>query len=228
MKKWLIAGIIMISVFSSALAEVGFKGRPITNNLSMPTGYTLNQGEFLVGIGPVGFGITDNFQASTNVLLWLLQIYNADLKMSFMKTKKSCLGVGIGFDSFNLEVFDEETGFTSISPYVTYSTKVGPKTLLHIGAQYSIISGDSDIEDADAASTSEGTSISAGVEHDISIKTKFLAEAGYDITFEGFRTGLGFLWGWEKFRLKLGLTYSKYGDFSFTWPVIGLWWRFDG
>ena len=228
MKKWLIAGTIMICLVSSSFAEVGFRGRPITNNLSMATGYTLHQGEFLVGIGPVGFGITDNFQASTNVLLWLLQIYNADIKMSLMQTKKSSLGIGIDFSNFNLEVFDTETGFTSFSPYVTYSTRVGPKTLMHIGGQYSIFSGNSNIEDADATSTSEGTSISAGVEHDISIKTKFLAEAGYDITFKGFRTGLGFLWGWEKFRLKLGLTYSQYGDFSFTWPVIGLWWRFAG
>ncbi len=101
---------------------------------------------------------------------------------------------------------------------------------MHLQAQYSYFSGESDIEDAEAKSTSAGTSVSAGLEYSFSQKTKFLAEGGYDVTFEGFRLGGGVLFGWEKFRLKLGVGYYNPEGVNegFTLPVIGLWWRFVG
>jgi hypothetical protein len=69
-----------------------------------------------------------------------------------------------------------------------------------------------------------------GFDHDISYKTKLLAEYGYDFTFKGMRYGGGVLFGWENFRLKMGVSYfgpanSRNG---YTWPIIGLWWRFKG
>ena len=231
MKKMAIVSLIIVCTTTGAFAEVGFNGRPITNNLSMPTGYTLNQGEFTIGIGPVGFGITDNIQASTNVLLWIFQVYNVNVKFSAIKSEKSALGIGLSLYNLNLTVDDEDIDFTAFSPYISYSNSIGPKTMLHVSAKYSSFAAkaDTDVEDAEAEASSEGTSMAVGVEHSISHKTKFLFEGGYDLTFEGFRTGLGFLWGWEKFRLKLGVSYYKpEGTNGFTFPNIGLWWRFQG
>ena len=51
------------------MAQPGFADRPITNNAFAPTGYSLHRGEFTVGIGPVAFGVTENVQVGTNVLL---------------------------------------------------------------------------------------------------------------------------------------------------------------
>lgn len=229
LKKSALFIIIMNLVVFNAFGEVGFTGRPITNNLAMSTGYTLHKSEFQVGIGSIGYGISENVQLGTNILLFLFQVPNAQLKISFNKSTTSAFAAGLNFFTFKLDVFDESTGFTSISPYLVYSTKMGDKTMLHLGAQYSIFSSDEDIEDADLNATTEGTSISAGLEYSISHKTKFLGEGGYDITFEGLRMGGAFLWGWEKFRLKLGVNYFKPKGFnSFTLPVIGLWWRFAG
>ena len=229
MKKILIVGLLYIFVSSSTLAQVGFQGRPIINNVQMPTGYMLNRGEFIVGIGSIGFGITDNVQVGTNLLLFLFQVYNANLKISFIKTESMAFGAGVDLHSFNLDVFDVETGFTSISPYVAFSTKMGDNTLLHLGGQYSVFSGDAEVDDAEASATSRGTSVSLGIDHSFSHKTKFLAEGGYDVTFKGLRLGGAVLFGWEKFRLKLGVNYFKPKDMSgFTFPVIGIWWRFKG
>ena len=72
MKRALIV-VLLLAFTTTAFAEVGFEGRPITNNLWAPTGYTLNSGEFLVGLGPIGFGISDNIQVGTNILLFLFQ-----------------------------------------------------------------------------------------------------------------------------------------------------------
>ncbi len=60
-------------------------------------------------------------------------------------------------------------------------------------------------------------------------KQNFLADIGYDATFEGLRLGGGVLFGWTKFRLKLGVAYfNPAGSGDFTLPQIGLWWRFRG
>lgn len=230
MKKWLAATLILILSTSGAMAQTGFEGRPITNNLMMPTGYTLNRGEFMIGLGTVGFGVSDNVQVGTNLLLFLFQVYNVNVKVSLLKNDQSAFAIGLDVGSFNLSVFDEdETSFTSISPFAVYTTNMGENTKLHIGGQYSSFSGDEDIEDAEVESSSSGTSVFVGIENSFSNKTKFLAEGGYDITFEGFRFGGGVLFGWEKFRLKLGVNYFKPKDSEgFTFPVIGLWWRFAG
>ncbi len=77
--------------------------------------------------------------------------------------------------------------------------------------------------------SASGTSVSAGLEHSVSNKTKFVGDLGYDIEFEGIRVGGGALWGWDSFRLKLGVQYfAPKGYKGLVLPYIGLWWRFDG
>jgi len=70
----------------------------------------------------------------------------------------------------------------------------------------------------------------AGIEYSISHKTRLLAETGYDLTYRGMRLGGAVLFGWENFRLKLGVSYfaPENSNQSYTLPIIGLWWRFKG
>lgn len=229
MIKKLISGLGLLVFTSSSFPKDGFEGRPITNNTWMPTGYTLHRGEFAIGIGPIGFGITDHVQVGTNILLYLSEAPNGNLKISLIKSSTSAFGVGIDLRHFNLDVFKDERSFTALSPFLAVSNKIGENTLLHLSGQLSFFSSDSDIDDADAESSSSGTSVFAGLEYSFSKKTKFLADVGYDITFEGLRLGGGVLFGWEKFRLKLGGGYfAPEGNDHFTLLVIGLWWRFLG
>ncbi|MCZ7557035.1 MAG: porin family protein [Bacteroidia bacterium] len=229
-----IATLFLLTIFlagsASAQEKTGFAGRPITNNLFAPTGNTLHQGEFTIGIGPVEYGITENVQIGTNLLLFILQYYNADLKVSFINTEERAFAAGVGVGYFNLKVFGADAGFTSFSPYIAYSMPVGPSTRLHLGANYTHFEADVDIDDAEELNAStEGTSVNAGIEHSLSNKTKFVGDLGYDIEFEGVRLGGGVLWGWDSFRLKLGLQYfSPKGYTGYVLPYIGLWWRFDG
>ncbi len=231
MKKIMIL-LLLILFITHLHAEVGFKGRPIITNIGMQTGYTLNKSEFIIGIGSIGFGITDNIQLGTNILWFMLQAYNANLKISLLKTERSAFAAGISYYSFNWTIFDSETSVNSFTPFATYSVSVGEDTKLHLGAQYSFFTTENDdleVEDAEIEQTSQGTSIFTGIEYSMSHKTKFLAEAGYDVTFEGLRIGGAVLFGWTTFRLKLGVNYfSPKGGDSFTWPIIGLWWRFKG
>ncbi len=231
MFKSIVTILVLFFLASSTIAQEGFKDRPITNNLYGPTAYTLNKGEFTVGIGSIGFGITDEVQVGTNILLFLFQISNADVKINFSNSGTTAFGGGVKWYNFDLDVIDLDASFTSISPYIALTNKVGEKTLLHLSGQISFFSGDADIDDAEveAESSSTGTSFTAGLEHSYSNKTKFLFDAGYDMTFEGLKMGGGVLFGWTKFRLKLGISYYKPKDVDdFTFPNVGLWWRFKG
>ncbi|MCB2205215.1 porin family protein [bacterium] len=226
--------IVFLLVFAATSAysqQEGFAGRPITNNLSMPTGNTLHAGEFSIGIGPVEYGISENVQLGTNLLLFLFQVYNADVKVSFVDTEREAFAAGLGVQYFNLNLLsgDNDVSLTSLSPYIVYTMPVGQKTRLHLGANYSYFEADVGVDEVEATASTSGTSVSAGVEHSLSQKTKFVGEAGYDIDFEGLRVGGGVMWGWEVFRLKLGLLYfSPKGIGGLVLPYVGLWWRFDG
>ncbi|MGD2091235.1 MAG: hypothetical protein PVH61_33980 [Candidatus Aminicenantes bacterium] len=229
MKRTVIIASIFIFLCAGTFAKEGFDGRPITNNISMPTGYSVNKGEFLVGLGPIGFGISDRVQVGTNILLFFLQDYNVNLKVSLLKSDSKALAAGVKLHRFDLEVDDTDTGFTTISPFVAFSAKLSRDTTLHLGGQYSYFSGEEDIEDAVATLTSSGSSMQMGIEYTFSNRTKFLAETGYDFTFSGLRLGGAVLFGWKKFRLKLGVNYfNPENTDGFIWPVIGLYWRFDG
>ena len=228
-KRWLLVMVCILFVTSFAAAQDGFRGRPITNNISMPTGYCLNKGEFLVGIGPIGFGVTDQVQVGTNILLWLFQDYNANVKISFIKTKTMAFAAGLRIDYLNLKVTGADQGFTFLSPYVVISPRIGSKTILHVAGKYSYITGNGEIEDAEVEQTASGTRIFGGLEHGFSNRTKFLAEVGYDFTFDGITIGGAVMFGWKNFRLKLGVQYyNPEGTSGFTLPAVGLWWRFQG
>ena len=187
--------IVTVACFAQEEEKVGFEGRPIINNLWMPTGYTLNKGEFIVGIGPIGFGISDKVQVGTNLLLYIVQYYNANIKVNLAETPTLGCAVGLDFGYFNLDVFDSETSFTSYSPYVALTNNVGPSTNLHLGGRYSFFEANVEVEDAEVEATTSGSSISGGIEYGLSQKTKFLGEVGYDFTFEGMRFGGGVLFG---------------------------------
>jgi hypothetical protein len=228
MKRYLLPFLLCLLLISSASAQTGFQGRPIINNISMPTGYTLNSNEFIVGLGPVGYGISDNVQLSTNILYFIFQVYNANLKVSLIKSRSQALAVGVQWYNFNWDLDDEDdVGFTSLAPYAVFSTRVGSNTFWHVGGTYSYFSAEADIEDVEVTATTWGSRVYTGLEHSVSPRTKFLGELGYDLDFEGMVFAGAVLFGWEKFRLKLGVSYYKpEGSNGFTWPVIGLWWRF--
>ncbi len=231
MKRLSIVLIVLALLSTAAFAKVGFQGRPITNNLMIPTANTLNESEILIGIGPIGYGISDNIQVGTNILLFLFQDYNFNIKLSLINSKKFVFGAGLRVDYFNLSALtgdEDKMGFTFLSPFAVITTRLNKKLAFHIGGQYSYITGEGDIEDAKVTSSLSGTRIFAGLEHSMSYKTKFLIDGGYDIEFEGLFVGSGLLMGWEKFRLKFGVTYynPKGANSGFALPNIGLWWRF--
>lgn len=223
-----ILGILIFAVTGIA-AETGFQNRPIVNSVLMPTGSSLNKGEFMIGLGSIGFGISDHIQVGTNVILWLFQVNNVDLKVAIHKTENLAVAAGIGLDSFSLKVFGADAGFTSYTPYLAVSPRISDDLKIHFSARYALFKSSMDIEDSELTSTVEGTSVSAGLEYSFSNKTKFLAETGYDTTFKGVRMSGSVLFGWESFRLNLGVKYFRPENHrGFTMPVIGLWWRFGG
>ena len=231
-KTYYIISLLLILCSTGFAGKNGFEGRPITDNIWMPTGNTLNRAEFDVGLGPVGVGFNDNVQISTNILLFLFQVYNANLKITMIKSENLAIATGLEYSYFNLSALTDgqEEDFRGISPYLALSAKISENTTLHLAGKYSYFSANEDLENFQPTSTSSGTQIMGGLDYSLSYRTKLLMEGGYDITFEGMRVGGAVLFGWETFRLKLGVSYYQPRDVpeGFALPIIGLWWRFDG
>ena len=207
--------------------ETGFEGRPIVNNVGIPTGYTLNKREVILGLGNVVLGVTDRFQLSTNILLYLIQIYNGELKYRILNSDSLNLAAGLDFSHWDFVADGEGLGFFSVSPYLSLSHRAGERLNLHFSGRWSEFSGQGDIKDVELSGYLQGTTLMAGLEYSLSRRMKLLAEAGYDATFKGFHLSSAVLFGWDTFRLKLGVNYFRPENYpGFTLPVIGLWWRF--
>jgi len=221
---------VVVALCSEATAETGFAGRPITTNAFAETGYTLHRDEFAIGIGPIEYGISENVQLSTNLLLWMFQIYNADLKVAFTKSEKRAFAGG--FAAYSLSLKDEDTDaegdYLALVPYLAGSWQLSQNTLMHAYGRYAYLKAEEsdDVDDPEPNELSSGTGVYLGLEHSRSNRTKFLIDFGYDATFKGVRAGGAALFGWSTFRLKLGLSYFAAGEDGFFFPIVGLMWRF--
>jgi hypothetical protein len=233
MKPFLLILVVSVLAAGGALAQEGFAGRPITANAFGQTGYTLHKSEFAIGLGPIAFGLAENVQVETNLLLWAFQVYNVDVKASLFKNDDRAFAVGVSGYRLALDLADsddeDDFEFRAIAPYASFSVRLSDDTIGHLGGQYAHFTAedkDTDIEDAEATGSATGTGFFVGIEHSMSNRTKVLLDGGYDATFEAARISGAFLFGWQRFRLKLGLSYFAAGD-GYTFPLVGLWWRFE-
>ena len=230
MKCMSVFAVLVLVVAGSTVAQSGFEGRPITSNAFGKTGYTLHKSEFAIGLGPIAFGLHENFQLETNLLLWAFQVYNVDAKAAVIKNDDQAFALGVSAYRLSLDVLGGDDVFTAVAPYASYSHRLSDNVVGHVGGQYAHFSAeddDADIDDAEASASATGTSFTAGIEYSLSNRTKALFDGSYDTTFEGARVSGAFLFGWTRFRLKLGLSYFAVEDTGFVFPLVGLWWRFN-
>jgi len=206
-----------------------FAGRPITTNLSLPTGSILNRGEVLLGIGPVAYGISGRLQIGADALALITGVFNADARAALIKSEAFAVALGLDWATFRLTADGVKRDFTRLSPFLAVSPRISGKTTLHFGGRYAEFRGKTDIKAAERSNDVDGTLIYSGLDLNLSGGTKLLTEIGYDLTFDIYRSGAAFLFGGRTFRLKLGLQYFKPRDFDgYSRFIAGIWWRFGG
>ncbi len=218
MKKLLSFVVGAVILFTGvSVGQASFENRPLTEGLSAPTAHTLNQGEFTVGLGPVNYGLTDNAQVGTNIFMMFLGP-NFNGKFTVIEPTETNIGLAVGGGYYKVD-FGDLGGITGI-PLFTSATKIlSPGTKFHVTGQYTDFSADVGDE---ITGNLTGSSVTGGFETNMGDRANFLAEATYSMTYEELFAGAGLLFGWDTFRLKLGAQLTPR-----TWPVIGLWWRFD-
>ncbi len=193
----------------------------LTDAHSIPTAYTLNEGEVLLGIGPLAYGITDNFQIGTNLLADIFGVFNANLKYNLLDKPGFGLAGGAGWAYFKLG----DDSFNSINLSANASFPLSEAFKIHLGANYAIIPNFNIDSTEVTGSAAYGTSVPVNIEVNLSKHSAILAGAGYDLSFEAFSVGASYLHSWEKFNLQLGAHYSAGDGWDYVMPVLGLWWR---
>jgi len=203
-----------------------FGGRPLTVNLAQPTGAVLNRGQVLLGIGPVAFGLADGVQFGTNIFNVISGVYNADVKAALVRPGPVRIAAGLNWSSLKLTASGKKESFSSLSPYLAASARISARTTLHLGARYTRFFGETDIKKTEYDAKADGSTVYSGLDLDISEKTKFLVEFGYDMTFQALRSGAGFLFAGRSIRCKLGFQYfQQQNNKGFTRSIIQIWWR---
>ncbi len=243
MKKYVAMVILPTVVFGSFTP-----GKEMDNNLFIPTPYTLNKGEWQIGIGPVWYGIIDNFMVGTNILSWLFLNINVGAKFNLLNENKGApLGLGIvgNFSQFRLL----DLTWTSFGGGIAVGKKIMKpdggtrkgESNIYIAGTFSQISFSGDTGDTTVTwSSPTGTQISGGFDYFTSENIRISGDVIYtfpqtieDIEVEGmFWFGGGLHIAWKNFNLKLGVGTSPEllsSDIPLKFlPVINLYWRFGG
>ena len=168
MKRLLVLVLVVLFSMSSFVWADGFENQPIIKNVWTQTGNTLHKGEFSIGLSSyIGFGVTDNTQVGMNILKYLFQVYNADVKVNLQNTPNFAVAAGLEFDRFDADIFvdedaEDDVAFTSFSPYLAISNRLSDNTWLHLSARHSFFDGEGDIDDVEVEETFSGSSISSG------------------------------------------------------------------
>lgn len=200
-------------------AEVGFKGRPITNVIMMQSGYTLNKGEFIYGIGLIEYGLSDRWQIGTDILLTFMgKYYNVMGKMTISQSENMAFAAALGLN------YDGDSQRFIVTPLVSYSRTISPDVGLHFAGQFRIAQ-DKNLEMEEGIPDFMAY-FSTAVDYNVSTITKLLTETGYDFVNKGYYVSGGVLFGWEDLRVKLGIGYYHPEPYYMGTLPYGLWFRF--
>lgn len=221
MRKTIIMILVVLFCAISAYSIIDDEHRLIQAH-TIPTAYTLNEDEFQVGIGPVYYGITEDFQVGTNMLSNILGVFNADAKYNFLD--KPGLGLAGGAGWMYFKIADDSYNALLLSLNASFVLKSNLK--LHTGGTVALIPDfDLDEDTTYTGGAASGTMVPVELEYNLSEHSAILAGAGYDLSFGAFSAGASYLHSWEKFNLKVGAHYTAGDGWDYITPIIGLWWR---
>lgn len=193
------------------------------------TAYTLSEGDFAVGIiGPMSFGLVDEFTLTTHPILDLILIPNVNLKWKFFDNDK----VAIAFDIAYIQSF-LDTSVTdipgSLSPYFVLTVPVRDVVAITARAGYVL----------ELSPNSHGLTYGADVSW--LITSSDLISVGVSGQYHPKGRGADiptvtttYTHAWDTIRLSIGLAYGSFqtrvGDNANdvldipVYPVIDVWW----
>ncbi|MBN2013412.1 hypothetical protein JW960_29040 [candidate division KSB1 bacterium] len=234
MKTIVIIFVISIAVVTKLGAIDAFESRSLTENVWMPTGYTLNAGEYKIDLNStIGLGINDRVQLNSSVVSFLLQRFNIDIKTQLIRSPKLALAAGFDFQRYYLEVdaIAEHEAKITFAPYVAASKPINETRQFH--ASFQVCNRSSRLPDLNQLNYNpvcKSSFIAVGVEEKLHNHIKILSEIGHDFTYHGIKFAGSALVGWQRLRVKAGLGYFKNlnNDKGKVLVVLGMWWRFAG
>jgi len=220
MKKCII--LITMLAFIVSLGAIIDENHKLTQAHTIRTAYTLNKGEWIIGIGPLSYGINDNFEVGTDMLADIFMVLNAYGKYSIIDKSKIAVAASGTFIRFSIG----NDNFNSIGIGGHVTVPLDEKMKLHTGANISIIP-DFKIDDVEyEGGVGAGTEIPLEIEYMFNEHNVLLGGVAYDLTFKSYSVGVSYLLSWTKFNLQLGGSFTGGDGWTYLAPVIGIWWRF--
>ena len=217
---------LIIFVGLAAPANAGFGD---IRRVFSGTAYTLSEGDFVVGvIGPMSFGLVDEFTLTTHPVLDLILIPNLNLKWKFFDNDKIALALDIAYiQSFLDTSVTDIPG--SLSPYLVLTVPIKDVASITARAGYVL----------ELSPSSHGLTYGADVSWLVTdsdlISVGIMGQyhpggRGADIP----TVTTTYTHAWDRIRLSIGLAYGSFqtrvGDNANdvldipVYPVIDVWW----
>ncbi len=204
----------------------------LTHLALMPTAYTLEKGELAIGIGPVEYGLLDNFELAANLLGLVFGTLSFGAKANVYNSRRIAFALGAAYSHSTVEVSTgsgtDEESFDVLSGSGTASFALGKNTYLHAGYSLGYLLSSVDIDSIEGGignlTFSGGGSV--GLEFDLS-KTNILGVhlLGDPVT-ELFGVGAIYQYSGKVFNIGLGAYGIGFAGTVLPFPYIILHWRF--
>lgn len=203
---WALVMTMMISI--GGLAE----DAPEIFGLRQPTAYTLREGEWIIGLGPIFYGLTDKFQLGTNIIADIFTVFNISGKLNVSSLPESQTEMAVALDLFTVGFLPSEITFGGV-----ISRALHEKLTNHIGFELSL--------SRDGAIISGALeSIFFAVDYGLASDLKLLTEL--DLTPNRARIGAGVLLKAGDLRLKAG-GFLSIGLLGAEKPLLAPGWLVD-
>lgn len=115
--RWLVAAVIVCVVGSSGARAATFENPILGYTHLLPSPYTLPAGKIVLGTD-VAFGITDFLQIGTSALYDILQVYNANVRISVLDFPGFSFALTGGIESYNLQNIDSSNPSVQVTSYL--------------------------------------------------------------------------------------------------------------
>lgn len=203
---WAVVMVVMSSV--GGLAE----DAPEIFGLSKPTAYTLREGEWIIGVGPIFYGVTDKFQLGTHLIADILTIFNVSGKLNVSSLSESQTEIAVAVDLFTVGFLPNEVSFSGV-----ISRGLQERLTGHIGFEL-------DLSRAGTIISGALESIFFGLDYGLSADIKLLGEL--TLTPHRAKVGAGVLLKAGGLRLKAG-GFLNIGLFGAGKPLLAPGWLVD-
>jgi hypothetical protein len=191
----------------------------------LPSPFTLPGGRLMLGT-EIAYGVTDFLQVGSSLIHDVYQVYNADIKLSFLDFEEFAAALTLQYEWFNFHDFSSRNPDLSVSawmPGIVVGYAIGPQLAHFVGLRLNFASQTLNTDGLVVTGYATGAEAESDLSWNYNPKKKSLGNAlsggvSYDITYK--LLGFGVSHHWPGFHLGFHY-YPNASDYKLQPILVG-------